>query len=103
LARYSSSGAGAEKAKPVQELAQNPLLVRYKLEIEKRLSDIYSTDSWISAAANEAIRSGGKRLRPILAVLVCEAICGNPEPAFPAAMAYELAHSASLIQDDMID
>ena len=39
----------------------------------------------------------------MVAILTCEAICGNPEPAFPVAMAYELAHSASLIQDDIID
>jgi geranylgeranyl pyrophosphate synthase len=83
--------------------APNPLLARYRQEIEKRLSEIYSSDGWISAAANEAIRAGGKRLRPILAILTCEAICGNPEPAFAVAMAYELAHSASLIQDDIID
>ncbi len=71
--------------------------------MEKRLSEIYSLDGWISAAANEAIKAGGKRLRPILAILTCEAICGNPEPGFPVAMAYELAHFASLIQDDIID
>ena len=38
-----------------------------------------------------------------MAILACEAISGNPEPAFPVALAYELAHSASLIQDDIID
>jgi len=104
LAGLSSSDDGAEESsKKAQPPRQNPLLARYRKEVEKRLSEIYSSDSWISAAANEAIRSGGKRLRPIVAVLVCEAICGNPEPAFPVAMAYELAHSASLIQDDIID
>jgi geranylgeranyl diphosphate synthase, type I len=103
LARYSSSSAGAGKAGPVLASDQDPLVARYRLEVEKRLSEIYSADGWISAAANEAIRAGGKRLRPLLAVLTCEAICGNPEAAFPVGMAYELAHSASLIQDDIID
>ena len=92
---------GSEKA--MQGSEAGPLLARYKLEVERRLAEIYSEDGWISAAANEAIGAGGKRLRPILAILICEAICGNPEPAFPVAMAYELAHSASLIQDDIID
>ncbi len=103
MARYSSDKDGPEKAEAVHEPSANPLLARYKQEVEKRLSEIYSSDSWISAAANEAIRAGGKRLRPILAILTCEAICGNPEQAFPVAMAYEPAHSASLIQDDIID
>ena len=103
MASYSSDKDPADGVKSLQEGQPNPLLARYRQEVEKRLSEIYSADSWISAAANEAIRAGGKRLRPILAVLTCEAICGNPEPAFPVAMAYELAHSASLIQDDIID
>ncbi len=103
MAGLSPNKEGAEEAKSLQEPGQNPLIARYRLEVEKRLTEIYSTDSWISAAASEAIRAGGKRLRPILAVLTCEAICGNPEPAFPVAMAYELAHAASLIQDDIID
>ncbi len=103
MASYSSNDDGPEGTEALHERVPNPLLGRYKDEVEKRLSEIYSADSWISAAANESIRAGGKRLRPILAILVCEAICGNPEPAFPVAMAYELAHSASLIQDDIID
>lgn len=103
MARFSSDRDPAEKTKALQESNQNPLLVRYRQEVEKRLSEIYGSDSWISAAASEAIRAGGKRLRPILAILTCEAISGNPEPAFPVALAYELAHSASLIQDDIID
>ena len=103
MARYSSSKDRVEKAESLQKRDPNPLLARYRLEVEKRLTEIYSSDSWISAAASESIRAGGKRLRPIVAILTCEAICGNPEPAFPVAMAYELAHSASLIQDDIID
>jgi geranylgeranyl pyrophosphate synthase len=101
LARFSRGKEGESKA--MQEPGADLLLARYRQEVEKRLEDLYSTDGWISAAASEAIRSGGKRLRPIVAILTCEAICGNPEPAFPVALAYELAHSASLIQDDIID
>jgi geranylgeranyl diphosphate synthase, type I len=103
LVKYTSDRDEAKNIEAVRARAPNPLLARYRMEVEKRLSEIYSADGWISAAANEAIRAGGKRLRPILAILTCEAICGNPEPAFPVAMAYELAHSASLIQDDIID
>jgi len=49
------------------------------------------------------IKAGGKRLRPLLALLSCAAICGDPKPAIPIAIAYELAHTAALIQDDIID
>ncbi len=45
----------------------------------------------------------GKRLRSIMALLWCEAISGSYQPAGPIALAYELAHSAALVQDDLID
>lgn len=45
----------------------------------------------------------GKRLRSIMALLWCEAISGNYRQAGPVALAYELAHSAALVQDDLID
>ncbi len=99
MASYSSDQDPGKAEQP----APNPLFARYRAEVERRLTETYSADGWISAAAGEAIRAGGKRLRPIVAILTCEAICGNPEPAFPVAMSYELAHAASLIQDDIID
>ncbi|MEM0075591.1 MAG: polyprenyl synthetase family protein, partial [Conexivisphaerales archaeon] len=53
-------------------------------------------------AANEALEAG-KRLRPIITLLICESISGSYAIAIPVAIAYELAHTASLVQDDMID
>jgi len=46
---------------------------------------------------------GGKRLRGVLAILVCEALGGKVENVLPGAVAIELAHSASLDVDDIID
>jgi len=45
----------------------------------------------------------GKRLRGVLVLLVCEALGGKAEEALPGAVAIELAHSASLDVDDIID
>jgi geranylgeranyl diphosphate synthase type I len=47
--------------------------------------------------------SGGKRVRAILALLWCEALSNSPETAMPVAVAYELAHAAALVQDDIVD
>jgi len=48
--------------------------------------------------------SGGKRLRPCLAMLVFNACGGgNHERALEAAAAIELMHCASLVHDDIID
>jgi geranylgeranyl pyrophosphate synthase len=49
------------------------------------------------------MEAGGKRLRPVLVLMGCEAVSGQFETAIPAAMAYELAHEASLVQDDIFD
>jgi len=46
---------------------------------------------------------GGKRLRGVLTILVCEALGGRPEAALDAAIAIELAHAASLDADDIVD
>ncbi|OYT62277.1 MAG: polyprenyl synthetase [Thermofilum sp. ex4484_15] len=49
------------------------------------------------------VRSGGKRLRPALTILSCEACGGKVEEALPVAAAVELIHNYSLIFDDIID
>lgn len=53
--------------------------------------------------SREALTNGGKRLRGVLALLACEAVCGDKMPALSLGISYELYHAASLIQDDIID
>lgn len=49
------------------------------------------------------VTSGGKRLRPLLALLAYK-LCENTEyPIVPAMCAIELVHIASLIHDDIVD
>jgi geranylgeranyl diphosphate synthase type I len=45
----------------------------------------------------------GKKLRPAIALLVSEAVCGSIEPAREAAVAIELVHNFSLVHDDIQD
>jgi geranylgeranyl diphosphate synthase type I len=47
--------------------------------------------------------AGGKRVRPAVTVLACEACGGDPEDAVDFAVAVELVHNASLVIDDIID
>ncbi|CAN5235534.1 polyprenyl synthetase family protein [soil metagenome] len=51
----------------------------------------------------DAERPGGKRLRPLLCMLVFEALAGEPQRALPAAAAVELLHNFTLIHDDIED
>jgi geranylgeranyl diphosphate synthase type I len=45
----------------------------------------------------------GKRLRPMLCLLSCEALGGSIEQALPAAGSVELIHNFSLVHDDIQD
>ena len=47
--------------------------------------------------------SSGKRVRPTLCLLSCEAAGGSAELAAPAAAALELIHAFTLIHDDVAD
>ena len=51
-------------------------------------------------ACEYALLSGGKRLRPIVVMMVAEAL-GNDLEVAPAALSVEFMHTASLIADDL--
>jgi geranylgeranyl diphosphate synthase type II len=55
----------------------------------------------VQAALEDSLFAPGKRLRPILALLVAEILRGDPERVVPAACAIEMVHTASLILDDL--
>jgi geranylgeranyl diphosphate synthase type II len=48
-----------------------------------------------------ALFPGGKRLRPMLALLGCQAAGGDPRRALRAAAALECLHTYSLVHDDL--
>ncbi|NQT46658.1 MAG: polyprenyl synthetase family protein [Candidatus Omnitrophica bacterium] len=55
----------------------------------------------IHRAMRYSVFSGGKRIRPILAIAACEACGGRRVDAVPAACAIEIVHAYSLIHDDL--
>lgn len=58
---------------------------------------------WVDENFKPAQFDSGKRLRPVLTLLACEAAGGDWESALPAAAAVELLHNFSLIHDDIED
>ena len=52
-------------------------------------------------AMRYSLLAGGKRVRPVLALKFCQALCGNMEPALDYACAVEMLHTYSLIHDDL--
>lgn len=47
--------------------------------------------------------NAGKRHRPLICLLACEAVGGDPKLAWPSAAAIEHFHTAALIHDDIED
>ncbi len=78
-------------------------LSKYVDVIDSRVSGLFGAgDSSLEVAVKGALY-GGKRIRAVLSLLWCEAVSGGYEAAVPVAVAYELAHAAALVQDDILD
>ncbi|MBQ7115398.1 MAG: polyprenyl synthetase family protein [Clostridia bacterium] len=48
-----------------------------------------------------SVKNGGKRVRPLLTMLFCDACGGDVKTALPMAQAVEFIHTYSLIHDDL--
>ena len=60
-------------------------------------------DSEIRDMILHPINAGGKRIRPALTLLACEAVGGDAQKALPAAASVELLHTFTLVHDDIMD
>jgi geranylgeranyl diphosphate synthase type II len=73
--------------------------------IETALSDAcrWSNDcpQDLGDAIRYALLAPGKRLRPAMVLMACEAVGGKPEDAIAGAVAVEMLHAYSLIHDDL--
>lgn len=57
----------------------------------------------IRDAVYSYVKSGGKSLRPAVAMLACGAVGGDESQALPMASAIEIYHTWTLVHDDVID
>jgi geranylgeranyl diphosphate synthase, type I len=58
---------------------------------------------WLDEQMRPVDLPAGKRLRPVLCLLACAEVGGNPAQVLPAAVGLELLHNFSLIHDDIED
>jgi geranylgeranyl pyrophosphate synthase len=74
-------------------------------QVEQQLRELVpqSLDGLAADIYRHLLNSGGKRLRPLLTLLCCEAAGGQSPEVVPLATAVEILHLASLIHDDVID
>jgi geranylgeranyl diphosphate synthase, type II len=69
--------------------------------LDRWLNICGKTEPVLDRAMRYSVFSGGKRVRPVLALLSCRVASGQFEAALPAACAVEMIHSYSLIHDDL--
>jgi len=73
--------------------------------VEEAMDGYLSRDVGVPGVLREAmaysLHAGGKRLRPVMVILACEACGGQEVRALPAAAALEMVHTYSLIHDDL--
>ena len=77
---------------------------RYTVLIEAYLADCFREEApqqELFDAMRYSLLAGGKRLRPMLTLALCEICGGSAEEALPFAAAVEMVHTYSLIHDDL--
>jgi geranylgeranyl diphosphate synthase type II len=80
-------------------LRQKQTLVDEHLRACVRLGE--GCPAGLAEAMAYSLLAPGKRLRPLLVLMACEASGGRDEQALPAACAVEMIHAYSLIHDDL--
>lgn len=81
----------------------------WKTQVDAALATLMSEANGVGSecppnlreAMSYSLLAGGKRLRPVLVLMACEACGGDSEAALPAACAIEMIHTYSLIHDDL--
>jgi len=70
-------------------------------ELQQLLPSADTAPGQLHAAMRHAMFPGGKRLRPLLALLGAEAVGGEPKAALRAGAGIECLHTYSLVHDDL--
>jgi geranylgeranyl pyrophosphate synthase len=82
-------------ANPVQESLQQVEALLY--------AQVGSHRSSLASALSQLIASGGKRIRPRVALLTASMLGADDHKAILLAAAIEMLHTATLIHDDLVD
>ncbi len=81
------------------------VIARLRHRVDERLQEYVRLSEACPPKLGESmlysVAAGGKRVRPVLTLLACEACGGTIDAALPAACAIELIHTYSLIHDDL--
>lgn len=70
--------------------------LKYPGNTQKYLKSLFTPVNYIMSG-------GGKRVRPLIVMLVCKAYGGNVNNSLNAAIALEILHNFTLVHDDIMD
>lgn len=88
----------------MKHILQDALIKKRLFLVERQLQKIISfDDTFISREVRQILESGGKRLRPLLLLLVAEYFENKTDDIYKVAAIMELIHVSSLIHDDIND
>ena len=91
-------------SKELQSIIPIPRIWENLEELENRLIQISSSsDSFLTEISQYLISAGGKRFRPLIALLAGELGDGDSKKVIDAGVSVELIHLGSLYHDDVID
>lgn len=79
-------------------------MTNYPELIEKALYEYIqesATEPLLRESMAYSLMNAGKRIRPVICLLVCQMLSGSAEKAMPFACAVEMIHTYSLIHDDL--
>jgi geranylgeranyl pyrophosphate synthase len=83
------------------EAGRAALRARFDEAFAAEVARRYAGDGALETACRYALEGGGKRVRPLVCLLAAQAFGGSVEGALPAAIALEMAHTYSLVHDDL--
>jgi len=78
-------------------------------ELQAKVRDIFDNQNYINEPKRlyepiqYSLSQGGKRLRPLLALLGCSIFKGDLETVIPPAIGLEIFHNFTLLHDDIMD
>ena len=81
---------------PIEDLQE-------KITQSIRQLQVYDEPAGLYEPISYTLGLGGKRLRPLLALISTQMFGGDPDKALPAAIAIEIFHNFTLLHDDIID
>jgi len=83
----------------------NQRYIKYKTSVDEYLERFIeeTQPETLYRPAKYVLDGGGKRIRPLLVLLSCEAVGGNTAEAIHAGVAIEILHNFTLVHGDIVD